>query len=266
MGNKTATNNIEVQQVSPEQDATNKTQQTNLKHPPSKNNKDNFSIETAARTTYEGRDHDAAFNNSTGEQPRTTTDDFNLNLNNDKYVDTIDFVKTSVDIDKFNNTTIEPINYETFKKIKLGPKLDVSVFQEALNPVTNSIKHAATVLFQADCKTYDAMKVLELFQLDDYYPKSLRYASKVTRKDYQTKYFPENDPDLRDRNIRLAKINKQHMLEAKETVLEEKIAMVNILQDTVPLILSKICFKERRGSFTPQNLKNNFRRMIQRIT
>ena len=75
------------------------------------------------------------------------------------------------------------------------------------------------------------MKVLELFHFDDYYPKSLRYTSTstITRNDYQNKHFTENDPDLKDRNIRLAKINKQRMLEAKEIVLEEKIAMRQLL-------------------------------------
>ena len=98
---------------------------------------------------------------------------------------------------------------QTFKKIKIGPTFDISVLQEALNPVTiNSLKHAANVLFQADCKTFDAMKVLELFHFDDYYPKSLIYTSTstITRKDYQNKHFTENDPDLKDRNIHLAKI------------------------------------------------------------
>ena len=87
------------------------------------------------------------------------------------------------------------------------------------------------MLFQADCKTFDAMKVLELFHFDNYYPKSLRYTSTstITRKDYQNKHFTENDPDLKDRNICLAKINKQRMLEAKEIVLEEKIAMRQLL-------------------------------------
>ena len=58
------------------------------------------------------------------------------------------------------------------------------------------------------------------------------------------------------------------MLKAKEIALEEKIAIRQLLAyvNTVPLILLKICFKERRGSFVPQNLKNNFHRMIQRIT
>ena len=61
MGNKTATNNIEVQQVSPEQDAAKKTQQNNLKHPPSTNNNNKCSTETAAQTIHEGRDRKAAF-------------------------------------------------------------------------------------------------------------------------------------------------------------------------------------------------------------
>ena len=39
----------------------------------------------------------------------------------------------------------------------------------------------------------------------------------------------KNYPDLKDHNIRLAKINKQRMLEAKEIVLEEKIAMRQLL-------------------------------------
>ena len=69
MGNKTATNNIEVQQVSPEQDAAKKTQQNNLKHPPSTNNDNKCSTKRAAQTTHEGRDRKATVNNSTNVQP-----------------------------------------------------------------------------------------------------------------------------------------------------------------------------------------------------
>ena len=51
------------------------------------------------------------------------------------------------------------------KKFESCTKFDASVFQGALIPVTiNTIKHAADMLFQTDCITYDAIKDLGLFQ------------------------------------------------------------------------------------------------------
>lgn len=68
------------------------------------------------QNTHEGRDYKAVFNNSTSKQPRTTTDA--SILNNVLYIEILDFVRTLVNLDKFKNTTIKHINYDTFKKLK----------------------------------------------------------------------------------------------------------------------------------------------------
>ena len=67
-------------------------------------------------------------------------------------------------VNKVTTTIMKPIDFSS-KEIflKISPKLDVKVFGALSTITTNTIKHAASVLFLANCETHNARNVLEFF-------------------------------------------------------------------------------------------------------